>query len=120
MREVPTWSAGEVAQQGGYGAKNASAAASRWAKEGKIFCVPYGGKQHQPEIQFKHGQPRPIVARILSELGAEATGWDRAFFFATPNTYLDDVTPMDRLDGEDSVELLVQLATRDAHPANVF
>ena len=120
MKDVPTWSADEVAEQGGYGAKNKSAAATRWTKDGKIFSVLYGGKQHYPQFQFRHGEPRPIIAQILKALGEDATGWDRAFFFATPNNYLNDATPMDRLNDKNMEELLVQVAARHAHPADVF
>jgi len=120
MRDVPTWSADEVAEHGGYGAKNKSAAANRWTKDGKIFSVLYGGKQYYPQFQFRHGEPRPAVARILRALGDEATGWDRAFFFATPNSYLDDARPMDRLNDKSTEELLVQLARRHANPADIF
>jgi hypothetical protein len=120
MRAVPTWSADEIAEQGGYGAKNKSAAATRWTKDGKIFSVLHGGKQHYPRFQFKHGEPRPIVAQLLAALGEDATGWDRAFFFATPNSYLDDATPMDRLNDKSMEELLVQVAARHVHPADIF
>jgi hypothetical protein len=120
MQDVPTWSADEVAEQGGYGAKNKSAAATRWTKDGKIFSVLYGGKQHYPQFQFKHGKPRPIVAQILQALGEDATGWDRAFFFATPNSYLNDATPMDRLNNKSTEDLLVQVAARHARPADIF
>jgi hypothetical protein len=61
-----------------------------------------------------------VVARILHALGDEATGWDRAFFFATPNSYLDDARPMDRLNDKSTEELLVQLARRHANPADIF
>jgi hypothetical protein len=80
----------------------------------------YGGKQHYPQFQFKHGEPRPIVAQILEALGEDVTGWDRAFFFATPNSYLDDARPMDRLNDKSMEELLVQVAARHAHPADIF
>jgi hypothetical protein len=120
IQDVPTWSADEVAEQGGYSAKNKSAAANRWATDGKIFSVSHGGKQCYPRFQFKHGQPRPIVARILHALGPEKSGWDRAFFFATPNSYLGDAKPIDRLDDKSMEDLLVQLANRHAHPADVF
>jgi hypothetical protein len=120
MRNVPTWSAEEVAQKGGHQAKNTSAAAWRLVKDGKIFAVICGGKLRYPKFQFKQGVPRAIVARILRALGSASTDWDRAFFFAEPNVYLDDARPMDRLDDQKMEERLVQLANRHAHPADVF
>jgi hypothetical protein len=120
ITNVPSWSAEEVARQGGHQAKNKSAAASRLASDGRIFAVAFGGKLRYPKFQFKHGKPRAIVARILQSLGSASTDWDRAFFFAEPNVYLDDARPMDRLDDQKMEERLVQLANRYAHPADVF
>ena len=120
MREVPTWTADQIAEQAGYGAKNKSAAAHRWTKDGRIFSVLYGGKQHYPQFQFRHGRPRAVVSRILQALGDECSGWDRAFFFATANSYLADARPMDRLNDKPSEELLVQAARRHAQPADIF
>jgi hypothetical protein len=120
MRDVPTWTADQIAEQAGYQAKNKSAAASRWSKLGEIFSVPHGGKQYYPQFQFKHGEPRPIIARILKALGEDTTSWDRAFFFATPNGYLDDARPLDRLNDKNVEKLLVQLAERHANAADIF
>jgi hypothetical protein len=120
IKNVPSWSAEEVAQQGGHQAKNRSAAAWRLASDGKIFAVRFGGKLRYPKFQFKQGKPRAIVARILRALGSDSTDWDRAFFFAEPNVYLDDAKPMERLDDKKMEEKLVQLADRHAHPADVF
>jgi hypothetical protein len=120
LKDVRSWSAEEVAQQGGHQAKNTSAAAWRLAKDGKIFAVSFGGKLRYPKFQFKQGRPRKIVARILQALGNSSTDWDRAFFFAEPNVYLDETRPMDRLDDQAMEERLVQLADRHAHPADVF
>jgi hypothetical protein len=72
------------------------------------------------KFQFKQGKPRTMVARILQALGGDSTDWDRAFFFAEPNVYLNDARPMDRLDDQKMEGKLVQLANRHAHPADVF
>jgi hypothetical protein len=78
----------EVATECGHGAKNTSATASRWKDQGKIFAVKFKGRQLYPAFQFEHGEPRPVLQKILAELPNDPTGWERAYFFATPNGYL--------------------------------
>lgn len=120
IKEVPTWTAKEVCDQGGRAVKNTSALATRWASEGKIFAVKWDGKLRYPTFQFRHGEPRAVVARILKALGEDADGWDRAFFFTTPNAYLKGARPVDKLDERQLENTLVQLAERHAHPADAF
>ena len=120
IKNVPTWTAQELPQQTGHNAKNKSALASRWANEGKIFAVKWGGKLRFPQFQFRHGEPRPLIAKILRALGEGSGAWDQAFFFAAPNAYLGGDKPMERLDDRQMEQHLVQLAERYAHPADAF
>lgn len=120
IEKIPTWTAQQVADQGGHNAKNKSALASRWASEGKVFAVKWGGKVLFPQFQFRHGEPRPIIAKILQALGHQSGNWDRAFFFASPNAYLNGDRPMDRLDEKQMEAQLVQLADRHVNPADAF
>lgn len=120
VKSVPCFTAEEIAHEGGHEARNKSATASRWMSQGKIFAVRYGGKLRYPTFQFKNGEPRPIVARVLRALGEDSTGWDYAFFFATPNSYIDNDKPMDRINDKEMEDTLVRLAERHAHPAEVF
>lgn len=112
--------AADIARECGHQARNTSATASRWTGEGKIFCVRHGGQFLYPAFQFRNGHPHPLVARILHELGSDPTGWDQAFFFATPNANLAGDKPMERLNDNTREDELVRLAYRYSHPADVF
>jgi hypothetical protein len=59
-----------------------------------------------------------VLQKILAELPNDPTGWERAYFFATPNGYLGQKRPMDLLD-EDS-DKIVRIAWRHSNPAEVF
>jgi hypothetical protein len=120
VKSVKCLTAAQVAEEGGYQAKNTSATATRWTDDDKIFCVRHAGQLLYPAFQFRHGRPLAVIARILHALGKDPTGWDIAFFFATPNAYLGDKRPMDRLHDSNMEEELVRLADRHAHPADVF
>jgi hypothetical protein len=120
MKHVPTLTAEQIAEQAGHQANNRSATASRWLSDGKIFCVKFQGQLLYPAFQFRHGQPLPVVGRILSVLGEDPTGWDSALFFATPNAYLNNDKPMDRLNDKGLEEKLLSLADRHSHPAAAF
>ena len=118
VESVKCLTAEEIATECGHGAKNTSATASRWKEQGKIFAVKFKGKQLYPAFQFEHGQPRPVMQKILEQLPDDPTGWERAYFFATPNGYLRQKRPLDLLD-EDS-DKIVRIARRHSNPAEVF
>lgn len=120
VKTVECLTAAQVAQEGGHQAKNTSATASRWTSEGKIFSVRHAGQLLYPAFQFRHGQPLPVIARILRALGNDPTGWDYAFFLVTPNAYLGGDRPMDKLHDNKMEEQLVRLADRHSHPADVL
>jgi len=120
LKHVKCLTATQIAEEGGYQAKNKSAPATRLTDEGKIFSVRQGGQLLYPAFQFRHGQPLPVIARILQTLGKDPTGWDHAFFFATPNAYLDDAKPMEKVRDKKMEEELVRLAELHSHPADVF
>lgn len=120
VSHVKCLSAGEVALEGGHNAKNTSATATRWAGDGRIFSVRHAGQLLYPAFQFRHGQPLPVIARILQALGEDPTGWDYAFFLATPNAYLGGDKPMVRLNDKKMEDDLVRLANQYSHPADVF
>ena len=120
VKTIKCLTATQVAEDVGHQAKNTSATASRWTKEGKIFSVRHAGQLLYPAFQFRHGQPLPVIARILHALGEDSTGWDYAFFLATPNAYLGGDKPMDRLHDSKMEDELVRIADRHAHPADVL
>ena len=107
-----------VADESGNTAKNRSAIASRWATEKKIFSIRYENKTLYPGFQFKDGNPVPAIARILEFFPDYLTGWDKVFFFASPNSYLDGRKPVDLL--MKYPEKVVSVAHAFAHPADVF
>jgi hypothetical protein len=119
-KNVKWLKAADVAQESGHQAKNTSATANRWTTEGKIFSVRHGGQLMYPAFQFQHGSPLPVVARILKSLGPDSTGWNYAFFFASPNAYLDGAKPMDKVRDAKLDDTLIALANRYSHPADVF
>ena len=43
---------------------------------------------------------KPGPQRVLAELAAELDGWNRAAWFARPNTWLDEQRPVDLLDSD--------------------
>ena len=51
MKNNPSWTAKDVADQSTSTAKNRAALASRWAQEGKIFAVKYEGQLWYPRFQ---------------------------------------------------------------------
>jgi hypothetical protein len=128
-RESRTWreqfierygarSAPQVADEAGNTAKNRSAIASRWTDEKKIFGVRFQNRTLYPRFQFKDGEPIPAIAEILKEMPPSFTGWDLAFFFTSPNTYLDGKLPVELL--KSKPERVVSLAHAFTHPADAF
>jgi hypothetical protein len=111
-------SATEVADETGNTAKNRSALASRWASDKKIFGVRFQNQTLYPAFQFKDGEPISAVADILKEIPSSFTGWDLAFFFTSPNSYLDEKLPVDLL--KSKPERVVALAHAFAHAADAF
>jgi len=97
--------AADVATQAGSSAANASALASRWRKEGRVFAVEDGRAKLFPGFQFDEaGQPRPMVADILSALSGSLDGWEFALWFTGENGWLEGVRPVDVLDSDAAVD----------------
>lgn len=111
-------SAPQVADEVGNTATNRSALASRWTNEKKIFGVRFQNQTLYPRFQFKDGDRLAAIADILKEMPSSFTGWDLAFFFTSPNTYLDGKLPVDIL--KSKPERVVSLAHAFAHPADAF
>ncbi|HEY9219032.1 MAG TPA: hypothetical protein VIO94_13350 [Phenylobacterium sp.] len=100
LKRWPVLSADEVAARAGHGSKNRSATATRWKRAGKIFGVRSGGREVYPAFQFKDGEPRQTIAPILASLPEGMSGWQIAFWFIGPNSWLEDAAPVSRLDDE--------------------
>lgn len=117
VRSVEILTSAAVGALGGSAARNASALASRWKKEGRIFSVPSGRTDLYPAFQFDvHGQPRPVVAAVLRHLAGEHE-WARALWWTAPSGWLAGRRPLDVLDAEPAA--VVEAARRSAEPLEV-
>lgn len=95
LNNFHTYGAEEVTRNAGSRAKNVSQTASRWKSEGRIFSVPFQGKERFPAFQFKDGRPLPLIADVLAALPQEMSPWERAFWFVSSNGWLDGASPRD-------------------------
>lgn len=118
MDEYRCFTSEEVAQEATSLATNQAALASRWVKERKIFSVPFEGKLRFPEFQFEFGRPIPAVADVMAIFPAQASGWELAYFFVTPNSNIRGHKPVELL--KQDPQRLVSLAQAFVHPADVF
>lgn len=114
LESVELLTSAMVGERGGSSARNASALASRWKGEGRIFAVPNGRADCFPAFQFDEvGQPRPEVAEVLRALPA-GTEWARALWWTAPNGWLNGQRPMDLFAGD--AEAVIAAAHRTAEP----
>lgn len=97
VKTYPTLTSDQIAARAGHGATNRSATANRWKGEGKIFSIRFGGREVYPAFQFEDGRPRSALRPTLKELGSRS-GWQTAFWFVTPNSWLGGHAPIDRLE----------------------
>ena len=97
LTTYPTLTADQVAERAGHAAANRSATANRWKGERKIFAIRASGREVYPAFQFKDGRPRTTLRPALEALGCRS-GWQTAFWFITPNSWLGGSAPIDRLD----------------------
>ncbi|MGH9278717.1 MAG: hypothetical protein ACRD12_11535 [Acidimicrobiales bacterium] len=87
--------------------------AQRWHRKGRIFGVEYEGATWYLGFQFDGaGNPLPVVAEILSQLGGWSD-WDIAAWFVRPNGLLDRDRPVDLV--VDDPAAVVAAARRDAN-----
>jgi len=112
------WTSAEVAEESSSLASNRAAIASRWLAEKKIFFVRFEGQNRFPRFQFQDGGPIPAVSQVIKVFPEQATGWDLAYFFATPNPNIGGRKPLELLKGDPS--RVLSLAQAFAHPADVF
>lgn len=71
---------------------------SKWKKQGLIFSIPYKGRNYYPGYALdpqRQYRPRTELKLILETLGAQVTGWELAFWFDSPNSYLGGKRPKD-------------------------
>jgi hypothetical protein len=111
MREWPSLTSKQVHELSGNDAKNTALTASRWKRQGRVFAVPFGNADRYPEFQFREGQPKPVISRVLKEFGNKRSPWQIAFWFIAENGWLDGRRPVDLLDTE--AESVVEAARQE-------
>lgn len=63
--------------------------ASDWKRRGRIFSIPYRGKDYYPRYQFDTMyQPLPVIKDILDAYGEHADPWSLAAWFHFPNSWI--------------------------------
>ena len=115
LDRTPLLSAGEIHDLSGLASRNRSEPASRWQKEGKTFGVRIGRPYFYPAFQFLDGRPRDGLTDILAALPSEMTAWQKAFWFASGNGWLDGDKPEERLDDVNSVVNAARQLSNTAH-----
>lgn len=118
MSENKCWSSADVARESGSSAKNQAAIASRWIQEKRIFSVPFERKTWFPRFQFRDGRPIPAVSSVIKAFPDHATGWDLAYFFTSPNSFVGGRKPLELL--KEDPKRLESLAQSFANPADAF
>ncbi|WP_349437948.1 hypothetical protein [Pararhizobium sp. A13] len=103
VQRWPVLTAEQIAERAGHESTNKSATAHRWKAAGRIFGVRVGRREVYPAFQFREGLPHPAIARILGALPKDMSGWQTAFWFVGPNTFLNDASPVETLGDEEAV-----------------
>lgn len=99
LREWDSVSAGDLARLTGSKSANLAARAYAWRKAGKVFSVNDGTAERFPLFQIKEGQPRPVVAQVITALGRTLSSWELALWFTTPHPDLGEWRrPIDLID----------------------
>ena len=103
LNRTQVFTATQVHDMSGLDSRNPSEPASRWHKEGKTFGIRVGQPYLYPAFQFHEGRPHEAMRHILAALPNDMTAWERAFWFASANGWLDGDSPEQCLDNVDSV-----------------
>jgi hypothetical protein len=116
VRFLDTWpcfTSKDLADAAGHGSKNKSMTASRWKAKGKVFSLKQGGVEYFPAFQFADGQPAETVGKVLDVLSEKKSGWQLAFWFTSPNGWLDGKRPVDVIHDAKSVVLAAKHEAED-------
>lgn len=102
LSEFGALTAAQVSELAGSEAKNTSALAGRWRREGRLIAVEHHGTMYYPGFQFDiDGKPKAPVAEVLKHLSHPSmTLWQQALWFTSANGWLDGRRPVDVLDEE--------------------
>ncbi|WP_353414184.1 hypothetical protein [Arenicella sp. 4NH20-0111] len=103
LRRTPVLSAAELCGQFVAEFQYDTALVSSWKKEGKIFAIKVNGVEKFPIFQFSEGSPKPVIEKILKILPNEMSAWQIALWFDSPNSWLDEMSPIESLNDHDGV-----------------
>jgi hypothetical protein len=72
---------------------------AHWIVQRRIVCFPWNSGTLVPLFQFNTGNMTlcPGVSEILGELVDVFDDWEISHWFASPNSWLDDVAPVDMI-----------------------
>lgn len=86
----------EVANLAGKCHSDAEALVLRWAAERRIFTISYDEVEYFPRYALDPGAelaPLPAIRYVVDAFGDQVAGWRLAFWFSSPNGYLDGKLP---------------------------
>ena len=75
----------------------------KWRSQGRVFSVNVEEQSLFPAFQFENGEPKPIIAKVLSELPREMHSWQVAIWFDSSNGWLNWEFPHKCLDRADDL-----------------
>ena len=112
MADFGAYRATDLAARSRSNARNRSQLAYSWRREGRIFSVPYQGRDWYLAFQFdEEARPLPAVAGVLEQLH-DLDPWDIAAWFVRAHPHLDRRRPVDLL--ADDADGVIAAARRDA------
>lgn len=92
----------EIARLGHRSSRNAHALAYRWANKGLIFSIQHEGRRLYPSYALDPAaghRPKAALRCLIAALpDSDRAGWRLAFWFDSPNSYLNGRRPKDCLD----------------------
>jgi hypothetical protein len=104
LREFGALTPAQIEEIRGVHTTNPHATVSRWIKDGRVFALDTAGGRVFPAFQFADGEPRPVIARVLTALANQLRGWEILTWFTGSSGYLEGERPVDRLaDAPDEV-----------------
>ena len=110
LREVPCLTSRKVYEVTGSKGRNLSMPASRWKRDGRVFAIPWRGKNLFPAFQLRDGHPLPIIKDVLDALPREMSPWQTAFWFTSENGWIGGDCPCDVLDDEKALRAAASAA----------
>lgn len=92
--------ANEISNLAQFSSGNPSSQPNKWKHAGKIFALRHEGIDYFPIYGLDPTQgfrPFSALGSVIATLGTMKDGWALAFWFASPNTFLDGKRPKEVL-----------------------